>query len=86
MANSKGAKKRIRVNERNRQRNMSVRSCVKTHTKQALAAIEAKDAEGIEKSLPVALSAIDKAASKGVMHQNAASRRKSTLQRLEPAL
>ena len=82
MANCKGAKKRILVNERNRQRNISVKSKVKTYTKSAMDAIDAKDAEGIAKAVPEALSAIDKAASKGVIHRNSAARRKSTLQRL----
>ena len=81
MAHIKSAKKRIRTNERDRLRNMAVRSRMKTHIKLALAAIEAKDAEKVKTALPAAISEIDRAASKGVIHSNNAARKKSFLQR-----
>ena len=82
MAHSKSAGKRIRLNERNRQRNAAVSSRMKTFVKAAHQAIESKDAEKVKATLPAAISEIDKAASKGVIHANTAARKKSTLQRL----
>ena len=81
MAHIKSAKKRIRTNERDRLRNMAVRSRMKTHIKLALAAIEAKQAKKVKTALPAAISEIDRAASKGVIHSNNAARKKSFLQR-----
>ena len=81
MANIKSQKKRNLTNERRRQRNVTVRSRVKSHIKQALDAVDAKDAEKVRTALPAALAQIDRAASKGVMHPNNAARKKSILQR-----
>lgn len=81
MANIKSQKKRIKTNELRRQRNAAVKSRMKTFIKQAMTAIESKDAEAIRKVIPAALSEIDRAASKGVIHRNSAARKKSTLQR-----
>jgi small subunit ribosomal protein S20 len=81
MANIKSSKKRNITNEIARQRNVAVKSRMKTYVKQAMDAIEAKDAEKVKTLVPVALSEIDKAATKGVIHRNSASRKKSTLQR-----
>ena len=86
MANIKSQKKRNLTNERRRQRNVTVRSRVKSYTKQALDAIDAKDAEKVRTALPAALAQIDRAASKGVMHPNNAARKKSILQRRAGAL
>jgi small subunit ribosomal protein S20 len=86
MAKIKSAKKRIITSEAARQRNVAVKSRMKTHVKQAMAAIEAKDAEKVKALLPAALAEIDRAASKGVIHPNSASRKKSTLQRGAAAL
>jgi len=80
MANIKSQKKRILQDEKRRVRNMAVRSRMRTMIKRALTAIESKDAEQTKQSLPEALSAIDRAASKGVIHRNAAARKKSMLQ------
>lgn len=80
MANIKSQKKRILTNEKSRQRNMAVRSRMKTMIKGAMTAIESKDGEKISATVPAALSAIDRAASKGVIHPNSAARKKSSLQ------
>ena len=80
MANIKSQKKRILTNEKSRQRNMAVRSRMRTMIKQALAAIDSKDAEQIKTAVPTALSAIDRAASKGVIHANNAARKKSSIE------
>ncbi len=81
MPNTKTAKARDLTNERDRHRNMAVKSKMKTCIKAAAAAIDAKNADEIKKTLPVALAEIDMAATKGVIHANAAARKKSTLQR-----
>lgn len=81
MPNIKSAKKRMRTDERNRQRNMSIRSRMKTYVKGALTAIESKDPNEINKVLRQALSEVDRAATKGVIHPNSAARKKSMLQR-----
>jgi small subunit ribosomal protein S20 len=86
MANIKSAKKRNITNELRRQRNVAVKSRMKTSVKQAMTAIQAKDPEKTKALLPEALAEIDRAASKGIIHRNSASRKKSTLQRAAGAL
>jgi small subunit ribosomal protein S20 len=56
-----------------------VRSATKTVTKKAEAAIAAGDVEAAREPVLVALSNLDRAAKKGVIHANAAARRKSRL-------
>ncbi len=80
MANTKSAKKMIRASERKRQQNRPVRSSVRTLVTKARTAI----ATDVQSALPLiqeAGSALDKAATKGVIHPNAAARRKSRLMR-----
>lgn len=86
MANIKSAIKRIQVAERNRLRNKSYRSAVKTLTKRYLAALDAYSADPspealtlAQKSLSEVFSKIDKAIKRGVYHRNAGARRKSRL-------
>lgn len=81
MANIKSQKKRIKTNEKRRQRNMAVKSRMRTYLKQALTAIEAKDPDKVKTILSETLSEIDKAASNGIIHPNSAARKKSMLQR-----
>ena len=81
MANIKSQKKRIITNEKRRQRNVAVRSRMKTVIKQAMTAIEAKDEAAKKTALPAAISAIDRAESKGVIHANSAGRKKAMLHR-----
>lgn len=80
MANIKSQIKRNRQNERRRQRNKAVRSEVKTRVKTAVTAAES-GADDAQAALHDAISRIDKAASKGVMHPNQAANRKSRLMR-----
>ncbi|MCX7621331.1 MAG: 30S ribosomal protein S20 [Acidimicrobiales bacterium] len=80
MANTKSQIKRNRQNEKRRLRNKAVRSELKTRTKTAVASAEA-GAENAEEALRVAVKRIDMAAAKGVIHKNAAARRKSRLMR-----
>lgn len=79
MANIKSAKKRINVIEKKTLRNKMIKSKVKTVIKKVEAAIAAGDKEAAQANLLVAISEIDKAASKGVYHKNNASRKVSRL-------
>lgn len=79
MANSKSAKKRVLINERNRVRNQAVKTRVKTMTKKVLAAIETADVEAAKAALTVAYKEFDKAVTKGVLKKNTASRKKARL-------
>ncbi len=81
MANIKSAKKRILVNRTKADRNKAVRSKVKTYEKKVDAAVAAQDKEAAQNVLPVAISEINKAASKGVYHKNTAARKVSRLTR-----
>lgn len=81
MANNKQQKKRILTNEKRRVRNLSVRTRMKTYVKKAEEAIASGDASNIDEALLKAISEIDKAAQKGVIHQKSASRKTSALQR-----
>lgn len=79
MANIKSAKKRIKVIETKTMRNKAIRSKVKTMIKKVDAAIESKDKAAAEAALKVAISEINKAASKGIYHKNNAARKVSRL-------
>ncbi len=80
MANIKSQIKRNRQNEKRRLANKGVRSEVRTRTKTAVDAA-ASGAEEQAEALRLAMKRIDKAASKGVIHQNQAANRKSRLMR-----
>ena len=79
LANIKSAKKRINVIEKKTLRNKMIKSKVKTVIKKVEAAIAAGDKEAAQANLLVAISEINKAASKGVYHKNNASRKVSRL-------
>ena len=78
MANIKSQIKRNKQNEKARLRNKAVRSNLKTRIKSAEAAA-ATGGEETEATLRTAISTIDRAASRGVIHKNAAARKKSRL-------
>lgn len=86
MANTKSALKRIKTDERNRQRNIAVKSRLRTYVTRALKALEGEDADAAKQAVLAALSEIDKAASKGIIHRNAAGRKKAMLQRRAASL
>ncbi len=69
----------MRQNERNRQRNVDVKSLVKTRVKKLREYIQAKDVEKAKEALSAAVREINRARSKGVLHQNTASRKVSRL-------
>ena len=79
LANSKSARKRIRVAERRRERNKPFRTAARTFVKKAEIAIAAGDAEAAQAATLEAVSVLDRVASKGVIHKNNAARRKSRL-------
>ena len=79
MANIKSAKKRILVNNKKNLRNRSIKSALKMVIKKYDAAVASGDKELAASMLPQVSSAIDKAAAKGVIHKNAANRKKSQL-------
>jgi small subunit ribosomal protein S20 len=78
LANIKSQIKRNRQNESRRLRNRTVRGTARTAVTQARAALEANEPETKETILK-AISALDKAAEKGVIHKNNAARRKGRL-------
>lgn len=97
MANNRSAKKRIEIAERNRLRNRSYKSALRTLMKRCLTACSGYDQgqggvskEAIETSMNAAFSKIDKAVKVGVLHKNGGAHKKSRLsaavkKALEPA-
>ena len=76
---SKSAQKMVRVSSRRQQRNKSVRSEVKTNITKAEKIIFSGDIEAARKAVKTAVSSLDKASEKGILHANNAARRKSRL-------
>lgn len=76
MPRHQSAVKRVRQNEKRRQRNQSQLSKMKTLVKNALETTEKEEAE---KAFKEATSYLDKMAAKGLVHQNYAARKKSKL-------
>ena len=86
MANIKSAEKRWRQNIKRRARNRMVRSSARTYVRSAREAIEDGETQESTEAVRQAISALDRAVSKGVIHRNNAARRKSRLvQRLNKA-
>src|SRR3982750_4534774 len=79
VANIKSQIKRIRTNEKARQRNVAVKSALKTAVRRVRTAAEAGDAAAATAALQDAANQLDNAASKGVIHKNQAANRKSGL-------
>ena len=86
MAHHASALKQERQSLKHRARNRKNVSELKTHVKKLRAALAGGDAEAAKKLLPETVGEIDKAAKKGVIHDNAASRYKSRLSRKVNAL
>jgi len=82
LANIKSAIKRNKQNEKKRIRNRVYRGEARTYVARARTAIQGKDAEAAKAATLEAISALDKAAQKGVLHKNNAARRKSRLMKL----
>ncbi|MBK6431255.1 30S ribosomal protein S20 [Candidatus Amarolinea dominans] len=79
MANHKSALKRIRRNERAHQHNRLVLTSMRTYLKGARVKLTGKNETEAQEALRMAVSALDQAAGKGVIHPNNAARRKSRL-------
>ncbi|AMM32775.1 30S ribosomal protein S20 [Sinomonas atrocyanea] len=77
MANIKSQKKRILTNEKARQRNMAVKSELKTAIRAVNTAVASADKDAAVSALAYASKKLDKAVSKGVIHKNQAANRKS---------
>ena len=87
MPNTESAMKAMRSSERKRVRNRVYRSRARTYVKRARAMVEAGRLEEAREAVQIATRALDRAAQKGVIHQNNAARRKSRLvQMLNKAL
>ena len=79
MPNIKSAKKLLKLQEKRRQRNLAVRSRVKTAIRKLNLAIAAGELETAKDAYVNVARLLDKAATKGVVHKNTASRYKSRL-------
>ena len=79
MPHTKSAQKQVRVAERRQLINKSVRSLCKTNITKAEKLIFSGNLEEAQKAVVTAISSLDKAAIKGVIHPNNAARRKSRL-------
>ena len=86
MANTRSAMKRIRQNQKRRVHNRVYRGSARTSVKKARLAIEAGNVEEARQATMDAVKALDKAAGKGILHKNNASRRKSRLMKQLVAL
>ncbi|HTF55094.1 MAG TPA: 30S ribosomal protein S20 [Pseudonocardia sp.] len=86
MANIKSQMKRVKTNEKRRQRNKSVKSAVRTAIRRFREAVEAGDQDQVVERQRSASKALDKAASKGVIHQNQAANKKASMARRVSAL
>lgn len=78
MPNTKSAKKRLRQNESRRLRNRSLRSQIRSRTRRIL---ELESAEGADEQVSELHGLLDRAARQGVLHPNAAARRKARVAR-----
>jgi small subunit ribosomal protein S20 len=78
LANTKSAQKAMRQGERRAVRNQSARASVRTYFKKATEAVTTTVQDATE-VVRLAVSALDRAAQKGIVHPNAAARRKSRL-------
>lgn len=76
---TRSAAKAHRRSLKRRLRNRTVRSTTKTLAKKAEAAVAAGEPEVAHEAVRIAVSNLDRAARKGVIHANAAARRKSRL-------
>ena len=86
MANIKSQIKRITTNEKARLRNKAVKSELKTHIRRVREAVAGGDKDAASVALVEASRKLDKAVSKGVIHENQAANKKSALAKSVGAL
>lgn len=72
-------KKRARQNVKNRAKNRATKSLLKTQVRKVVAAAAGTDAAATDAEFKTAVQKLDRAAAKGVIHKNAAARKKSRL-------
>ncbi len=81
MPNIKSVKKDVLRSRANNLRNQATKSRIKTFIKKTNVAITGGDAAAISAVLSQTVSVVDRAAKRGIIHKNAAARRKSRLMR-----
>ncbi len=86
MANIKSQIKRNKTNEKSRERNLTVKSEMRTYVRRVRQAVAAGNKEDADAALQAASRKLDKAAAKGVIHKNQAANRKSALAKAVNAL
>ena len=79
MSKTSSAEKATRTAERKKLHNKAIRSATKTHITRVEKLVQSNDAEAAKKEVVVAISALDRAAKRKVIHPNTAARRKSRL-------
>ena len=79
MANTKSAKKRIRQNAKRRERNRQYRSAARTQIKKTRTLIAEGRLDEAEVAMREAVSTLDKASQKGILHKGNTSRRKGRI-------
>ncbi len=79
MANIKSQIKRIKTNEKRTERNKAVKSEIRTWVRKFREAAASGDAAAAKDALQKASTKLDKAAQKGVIHQNQAANKKSSM-------
>lgn len=86
MANIKSQIKRVKTNQKATERNRAYKSALRTEVRKTREAIAGGDKAAAEAQLQRASKKLDKAVSKGVIHQNQAANRKSALAKQVAAL
>jgi small subunit ribosomal protein S20 len=81
LAHSLSARKRVRQNEKRRARNKARTSGLKSQLRKTTAALSGNDAKAAAEAFTDAVRVLDRAATLGTLHRNAAARRKSKLAR-----
>ncbi|CAH8709052.1 30S ribosomal protein S20 [Paenibacillus thiaminolyticus] len=79
MPNIKSAVKRVKTNDKRRLLNASQKSALRTAVKAADAALANNEADNAKGAVALASKKLDKAVTKGLIHKNAAARKKSRL-------
>ncbi|NLB28990.1 MAG: 30S ribosomal protein S20 [Clostridiales bacterium] len=79
MPNIKSAAERVRLSQKQKLRNKSARSAMKTTIKKFDAAVQTGDAAAIRDAYGVAVKSVDRAATKGLIHKNNAAHKKSAM-------
>ncbi|TWU45624.1 30S ribosomal protein S20 [Novipirellula aureliae] len=85
MPNTQSAKKRLRQSEKLRLRNRATRSNMRSTLRNVREAVKEGDTDKMQAAFRLAVKKLDKAASKNIIHRNAAARTKSRLSKLVKA-